>query len=285
MKFDDYITEVDKKSLSLYSVLDTLKKDCKPFIKELKKSGKEVLWRGTYARTKTLIRVTPRMDRTPKDTPEKVHDELNDRFKKKFGWEVRSEGVFATSGYSSAADYGTPHIFFPVGKYKYVFNPRIEDLWNQIESDYIEIINVYDEDFDYIADWEEAYEDDYGEGASGSWYYEGGDTGEVDIDSAIKAAAEAEDYDTDEINDADLEWVPDVTWEQYKTDKFEDVEDQAEAQLTDLMDGYRKNNLGLAVRSKVEIHFNCKSYYLVDEQYAPDIERHLLRGKPYKETK
>jgi len=285
MKFDDYIYEADKKSLTLYGVLDTLENDCKPFIQELKKSGKEVLWRGTHAHTKTLIRLTPRMDRTPTDTPRGVHDELNKRFKKKFGWRVRGEGVFATSSFTNAADYGIPYMIFPVGKYEYVYNPNVEDLWRSLEDEYVEIINAYDEDFDYLSDWEEVYQYDYGEGESGSWYYEGGDTGEVDIDSAIDAAAEAEGYDPEEINSSDLEWVPDVTWEEFKLDKFEEVKTESESQLDHLINGYRKNNLGLAVKKKVEILFKCKSYYLVDQQYAPDIERHLLRGKPYDKTK
>lgn len=287
MNFEDYITEASKDELELYNIIQTLKKDSAPFIKELQKSGKELLWRGTRGHSKGLTKINPRKDRAPTDTPEQIHDELNRRFKKRFGWEVRSEGVFATSSSMTAGDYGIPYMFFPIGKCQYIYNPRVEDLWRELEGDYADILNVYDEGGvdNYEGDWGEAYEFDYGEGASGSWYYEGGDTGEVDIDSAVDAAAEAEGYDPEEINSSDLEWVPDVTWEDFKTDQWEEVKDEAEGQLDTLISEYRKDNLGLAIKKKVELQFKCKSYYLVDQKYQYAVERHLLHGKPLEKPK
>lgn len=279
MKFDEYITEVDKRSLTRDHIFNVLKMDCQPFIKELQKSGNEVLWRGTRGHSKPLTKITPRKDRIPTDTPQEVQDELDKRFKKRFGWRARGEGVFATSSRVNAGDYGIIYMFFPIGKYQYVYNPRVEDLWRELEGDYIDILDSYENSEDILADWEEKYDFDYGPGESGSWWYEGGDTGEVDIDSAVIAAAEAEGYDEDEINPGDLEWEPDVKWEDYKKDQFEELYDEAEGQLDSLISGYRNTNLKLAISTAVEIQFKCKNYYLVDQQYSFDIEESLLRGK------
>jgi hypothetical protein len=61
-----------------------------------------------------------------------LHNELDKELNKKFGWKVRSEGVFTTSSKSHASVYGKPYIFFPDNSFKYVFNPEITDLYTEL---------------------------------------------------------------------------------------------------------------------------------------------------------
>lgn len=215
MKFTEYIEEASKKELKAYGIIQSLKKDCAPFIKELRKTQQNrLIWRGTSkSNTKTIIRVTPRQDREPKDTPAEIQHEINDRFQKKHGWRPRSEGVFTSPRKSAAVAYGTSYMFFPVGKYEYLYNPEIDDLWTMIDSD-PDIFDAFtDSGYSRFEDeWEETYGEDSGE--KGSWHYLGTDTEETYKEEAAAIAAEAEgtdpedEYEISQIEN-NLEWVPD----------------------------------------------------------------------------
>jgi hypothetical protein len=285
MKFTEYIEESSKYELKLYGVVQSLYKNCAPFIKELKKSGEnKILWRGTKkVSTRTILQVSPRQDRSPKDMEVEIHDELDERFKQKFGWMARSEGVFVTSQKASAETYGDGYIFFPVGKYEYLYNPGISDLFSDIDGD-TEIYDAFVEGDGSI--WEDEYENTYGEDAEGTWYYLGGDTGEADKADATIAAAEAEgiDYDEDDLERIEMElgWNPDMTLEDFIDQKQVDAKDQGEYSLDQMVKGYKTSNLGLAIKKKVEIMFRCKSYYLVDSHFKDDIIKYVLEGKPMK---
>lgn len=81
--------------------------------------------------------------REPKDTSEEIHNDIDKLFYKKFRWHVRSQGVFATHNYDETWRYGEEYMFFPIGKYKFVWSPEITDLYadhlygfeDQIRSD------------------------------------------------------------------------------------------------------------------------------------------------------
>lgn len=77
---------------------------------------------------------TRRTDRKPRDTPFHLHQDFDSAFKKQFGWNVRSSGVFAISDKKLAEDYGDAYIFVPIKPYKYVWSKRICDLFLEIDS-------------------------------------------------------------------------------------------------------------------------------------------------------
>jgi len=118
-----------------------LKADCKPYLSILKRTDK-MLCRGTDSPPKTNIyedevyyfKRKPRKDRRPLSTGPLVHKQLDDLFKKKFGWKVRSEGVFVNSDYGTASGYGHTYFFFPIGQFKYVWSPKVGDLWIYLKS-------------------------------------------------------------------------------------------------------------------------------------------------------
>jgi hypothetical protein len=129
-RFKQYINEEiedDGKDILL-----NLKEECSPFLKEYNKG---FLWRGTKRNVDTIRYFTPRTERKPLDTSEKLHDILNDEFNKKFGWKVRN-GVFVTPNERDAWYYGddSAYMFFPVGKYKYCYS-KYKDLAADMDRD------------------------------------------------------------------------------------------------------------------------------------------------------
>ena len=59
------------------------------------------------------------------------HKELDKLFLEKFGWRARSEGVFAQA---LPKYYSNPYLFFPAGSYKYVWSPKIQDLYREVDN-------------------------------------------------------------------------------------------------------------------------------------------------------
>jgi hypothetical protein len=132
---------LNEEQTDLQSLVNMLKRDCKPYINAIK-SCRGFLYRG-YSSTTSLsnwgegpiyFRKTTRMDRKPKDMYPGTHDKLNKLFYKKFGWKPRSEGVFCTSDRGTTSGYGDTFFLFPIGTFKYVWSPEIEDLWTHIKS-------------------------------------------------------------------------------------------------------------------------------------------------------
>ena len=126
MRFLGFINERELFADVLY---EKVKDECAHFLKEVKGSKYEAA-RGSRKMYGIGKRLVPRKDRNPTDTPPAVHDMADNRFKKKFGWYARSEGVFANSTrkMSIIKHYGPTYYFYPVGKYEYLWSPRTNDL-------------------------------------------------------------------------------------------------------------------------------------------------------------
>lgn len=105
-------------------VYQALAKDCKPFLQE---SGGNVVWRGSGNKYKPTEVQKPRTSRKPRNTYKEIHGLLNRLFNDKFGWKARN-GIFGIGGYPSPI-YGDAYLFFPIGKFEFLWNPKIEDLW------------------------------------------------------------------------------------------------------------------------------------------------------------
>jgi len=151
MRLENYIKK-DKE------ILDKLKTDCKPFLKELNKGG--FLYRGTNKNFKDIEKMVPRTDRLPLGTDMDVHIFLDKLFKKKFGWKVRSEGVFVNPNVYETTQYGRPYFFFPIGKYKYVWSPDVNDLTIYIEDEMEDAWAEYHDEYGYEDEWDEEPEED-----------------------------------------------------------------------------------------------------------------------------
>lgn len=118
-------------------VIATLQKDCKKFLDEVNVTGNTQLWRGTddvptgtgFTKMKMIH------NRLPMSTKHHIHDFLNDFFQDKFGWKARN-GVFCMGNINGVKAYGPPYAIFPIGNYKYIWSPDVDDVFSDIVSDY-----------------------------------------------------------------------------------------------------------------------------------------------------
>ena len=148
MKLRSYIKE--GKEPTLRNVLVMLYNDCKPYIHDLIKGGFQDYDNFMYSgrsETKDIIKKSVRKNRKPKDTDEDIHDSLNREFKERFGYNVRSETIFATGSMTQANEYGNRvYCIFPIGKYEVIWSPEFTDLYTVVGTTY----NIYTDNYYYM---------------------------------------------------------------------------------------------------------------------------------------
>lgn len=134
MKLQQYINEMVsiKKWEELRDIID---KECQPFIKELKGCN-TLLYRGVQNMPSFYDKKIPRTDRKPRLIQPDLHKKLGDLSKKKFGWNIREEGIFTTNNKSYTKQWGKPSIVFPIGNFEYVYNNNVEDLYGLYDQWY-----------------------------------------------------------------------------------------------------------------------------------------------------
>jgi len=115
--------------------LDEVIEDTKDYVDFLKSGVKGcLLTRCTKQKIKDIEYKTKNLlIREPLNTPFEVHSALNQYFIGNFGWPVRN-GLFAYGMCNKFTDedalgYGETYLLFPKGKFRYVFDPNIFDLY------------------------------------------------------------------------------------------------------------------------------------------------------------
>jgi len=196
MRLEKLLT--DNRKMNKDDILLRIKGKCHPFIKEMSPVEGVTFMRATHRRINIGERIVPRTNRRPLETPLQIHNLLNDMFKKKFGWKVRGEGVFAMNSLSHTLPYyGYKFHFFPEGKYEYIWSPDVSDLTLWMEQS--GLLNMVEDENDGV----------YGVSPN---------------------------YNEKEI----------------------------EEKLSRIIKTYKKTNLTEALRSKNEVVFRCKAYWLYD---------------------
>ena len=125
-----------------------IQKDCQPYLKDLK-STEDFLYSGRKINSPALyFKRKVRKDRKPLDTPEIIHNLLDDMFKKKFGHNLRSESLFVSKLKRVARCYGNLYVVLPIGKYSLYTNHHINDLWEKIlyEIDEFYYFNMHNQE-------------------------------------------------------------------------------------------------------------------------------------------
>jgi hypothetical protein len=135
----------------------------------------EILFRGMETKhvDKGVGTVTPRIDRKPTDTDSSTHWRLDKYFFKEFGWKARSEGMFCTPSLPRASSFARArgnklkdiYIVIPSTPYKYIWSPKVPDLYDFI-AEYQENVSSHDD-----------YDDERGGDMVGSLIHD------IDIDS------------------------------------------------------------------------------------------------------
>jgi hypothetical protein len=230
------------------------------------------------------FRIT-RTDRRPKDTPEDIQEMLDKKFKKKFGWKPRSEGVFANPDPSYASHYGKSVVIFPQNGFKYVWSPNIQDLYSDKIENYASYLIVkYQDIYSRKGYW---HDNDSGdeyknlediEGYVDCRIYNEGDPTYMTAKVTIKPNPKDEDgYTFIKNKVVDLSWVPKITWEQYYENLKSNVSDNIEDDMVDWINLYKDTGLDKAVKMNKEIMFKCYKYYWVLADNIKDFEFTLTK--------
>lgn len=76
--------------------------------------------------------IVPRRNRRPKNSPAHFHNIADEWFRKRFGIQYRSQGVFVTSSIVAASSYAESPDYvmrvIPIDAYAYCWSPKISDL-------------------------------------------------------------------------------------------------------------------------------------------------------------
>jgi predicted CopG family antitoxin len=280
-------------------VLETLERDCGQFLEELKSSKSDPLFRGVRTLNggkDGIVLKNTRKDRYPKDLSWNVSKEFDRLFQDKFGLPIRSQGVFATKDAISSSGYGKynpikkrsiSYLFFPKGNYSYYWNPKIKDLYNDVEDeDWYWFFDDFESSLEsYLSDkWWIEYGDParrmndcnwlrFG-GGKGQYFYQDKPTGENLRIRAISKIKEEYDIEmSDEEVIRKLEWVPEKSFSDFSEEYISKSKENADRGIIEIVGGYQDNNIQDA--QEQEITFICDQYYLVDEAYLHKIEEYL----------
>jgi hypothetical protein len=115
------------------TALTEVKEHCQPWLRE---SRGDFAWRGlNYPSEEPCVVKTVRKNRKPMNTGRTAHKVLDNLFLEEHGWLARSSGLFCTGSYSVAKDYGTHTcLMFPMGEFRYLWNPSVPDLYYAIDD-------------------------------------------------------------------------------------------------------------------------------------------------------
>ncbi len=116
-------------------VAANIKAHCQPFLKQLgfPQSGALALRgisdiRASGDLDALLAPIPVRTDRKPLNTAVPTHKIIDDWMTKKFGWPVRSQGLFASGAIETAQSYGLACAIFPIGNCSYIWSEEIDDM-------------------------------------------------------------------------------------------------------------------------------------------------------------
>ena len=232
--------------------------------------NKRIVYSG---RNISIYKVIPRKDRIPKDTFMQVQRKIDNLFYKKFGWKPRSEGVFVTPNESNAMDYGEPFVFLPANGYKYIWSPKIEDMFINFTRDYqrkMGDINKYDPKIfkGRLCDIEslECYPTNDNEFVE---FYDAfhlipnfdkimleNDTNNIKV-RLVNVKGQKSELRV-------FKWIPEIDEKKFTTYVKKITNEQEEA-LKLTVNKYKSTGLydALSLSKSNEVMFNCKHYYLI----------------------
>lgn len=131
MRLNNYLNENRLHVDQLDQLIDTIKKDCGPFLSQVKGKVTYPLVRSgkPFVREIKLIRKVARTDRKAKHTKQETSDFYDELFFKKFGWKPRKEGVFCWGRERQWVNSIESFFMFPIGDFKFIWSPKISDLY------------------------------------------------------------------------------------------------------------------------------------------------------------
>lgn len=133
-RLKSYIREETGTEEMIVRKIDAFKKlvnkTCKPWLTATKGCPQPVAYRGMRAgmNAKNIVINKPvRQDRRPLDTAKDISEPIDKAFEEMFGWKGRSNAVFVSGEEMMATDYGRANLIFPMGSFKFIWSPIIDD--------------------------------------------------------------------------------------------------------------------------------------------------------------
>jgi len=122
---------------------NVVQKKCKPFLREWlpiveRYPSKDwFLYRGMKLSV-PMGEKSVRINRKPMNSKEEFHKDVDDAMYKRFKIHGRKASIFCVGDEKEAESYGNPYVIFPIGSYKYLWSPKIRDLFaNKEMFDYV----------------------------------------------------------------------------------------------------------------------------------------------------
>jgi hypothetical protein len=259
MRLQQYITE--NKDMSFEEIITLIMNKCQPYIKEILPiyHNDNLMYSGRKHLSSNTIIKKIRNDRKPTDTPIKIQELFDSLFKKYHGWKPRSSSIFCTGSISTAGDYGKVYMVFPMGKFKYLWNPDISDLFSDVVND-PDNYDIRVDDPDILYDFYGADIEDYIRDMGDDLYYNeyGGDPDDPDFEQWM-------DDHYDDIRDSIVHRMA-----------KENEENNAEI-YDGIISNYKSTDLKKAIKTGNEIMVNCNEYFLVIEGLYYDLITYYLQ--------
>ena len=183
---------LENKQNIIGSLVETIQRDCKPFLEHINyQVDHNVMYRGVGGRKSpppSLLNPDAQLplypghnpNRKSVDTPTYIHDGINDIFEKQFHCRFRN-GVFATGSSLDASSYGTPCIMLPVGDFRFLWSPKVVDLFNEWEA----FAREYTKTYGKGRDWQEVQNEFLRDVAAGVYDYT-----DTNLEAAIQSKHE-----------------------------------------------------------------------------------------------
>jgi hypothetical protein len=83
--------------------------------------------------------MTVRKNRIPVDTPQPIHELVDNWMNKRFGEKFRSQSIFCTPYSIAARSYGDAYVILPIGNFSYLWSRKIADLFRELNKKIIEV--------------------------------------------------------------------------------------------------------------------------------------------------
>ena len=121
-------TSMRLREFNTKGVHKTIIKHCQPFLKMIDNRIEDyIMWRGMNE-SKQIIRKSVRLDdRKPESTAQDKHEKLNTYFIETFGEPFRNS-IHVTGSSSQAHDYGELYTIFPIGNFRFIWSPKVNDI-------------------------------------------------------------------------------------------------------------------------------------------------------------
>ncbi len=141
--FKRFLLSEENIKVSHAQAAEMIFRDCQPFLKEIDYRGRDAngldnnlyLYRGMNGEavgSYPFLKNEVYHDRKPRDMPIEYHKALDSYLYKKFGIKFRSNAIFVTGELGRAQSYGTVHMIFPIGEFKFIWEENIGDIWEDM---------------------------------------------------------------------------------------------------------------------------------------------------------